>query len=71
MSLHKSLKSGDALKRQRNVLTRVERITILKKDKRWSDGDSVFGLPKVRTVFKVRKGKPKAKAEEEETKTEE
>lgn len=66
MSLHKSLKSGDALRRQRNVFTRVERIAILKRDKRWKEGDSVLGLPKVRTVFKVRKAKA-AKKDDEDT----
>ncbi len=62
MSLHKSLRSTDALKRQRSVLTRNERIEILRKEKRFVDGKtSVFGLPKVRTVFRVRK----VKADEE------
>ena len=66
MSLHKSLRSNDALKRQRSVFTRYERLQILIKEKRWSEGDRVLGLPKVRTVFKVRKAKPKAKKEDDE-----
>jgi small basic protein (TIGR04137 family) len=67
MSLHRSLKAKDALKRERNVFTRFERMLALQKDKRWSEGDSVFGLPKVRTRLKVRK----KKAEKEEKKDEE
>lgn len=66
MSLHKSLRSGDALKRQRSVLKRTERIEILRKEKRFKDGESsVFGLPKVRTVFRVRKTKPGGAKDEE------
>jgi len=64
MTLHKSLRRNDALERQRSVLTRWERIAALKKDKKWKEGDSVFGLPKVRTVFRVRKAKPAEKKEE-------
>ena len=47
MSLHKSLKQTNALKRRRNVLTRAERIERLKEDEEWEDGMSPFGLPKV------------------------
>jgi len=49
MSLHKSLASSSKLIRDRNVLTRAERIERLKRDGRFTEGkDSVFGLPKVR-----------------------
>ncbi len=47
MSLHKSLKQTNALRRRRNVLTRAERIERLKEDEEWEDGMSPFGLPKV------------------------
>lgn len=47
MSLHRSLKSKDALVRRRNVLTRGERIEELKKSEDWQEGTSAFGLPKV------------------------
>ncbi len=57
MSIHKSLKLKNTLQRQRSVLTRWERIEKLKEQERWSDGDSVLGLPKVRTKFKVRSRK--------------
>lgn len=49
MSLHKSLKIKGQLKRQRNVLSRLERIQILKEEGVWSEDDSVFGLPKVQS----------------------
>ncbi|GAB4164193.1 MAG: hypothetical protein Fur0037_29420 [Planctomycetota bacterium] len=61
MSIHRSLKISGALSGQRNVWTRMERIAALKKAGRWKDGDSVTGLPKVRTRFKV---KARKKAEE-------
>lgn len=66
MSIHRSLKIRGGLTRARNVLTRVERITKLKKDKKLNEGDSVFGLPKVRVVVLKKK---KKKAEEAEAGT--
>ena len=69
MSIHKSLVSKSKLKRERNVLTRAERLAILKKDGRWDEEKSVFGIPKVRTSFKSRKVKgKKSKKEEKEEK---
>jgi small basic protein (TIGR04137 family) len=47
MSVDPSLKIKGALIRHRNVLTRAERIEKLKEEERWSEGDSLFGLPKV------------------------
>lgn len=47
MSLDPSLKIKGALSRHRNVLTRAERIETLKDEERWTEEDSVFGLPKV------------------------
>lgn len=47
MSMDRSLKSKATLSRHRNVLTRAERLEILQEDDRWSESDSVFGLPKV------------------------
>ena len=47
MSIDRSLKVKGALRRHRNVLTRAERIEQLKDEERWTDGDSVFTLPKV------------------------
>ncbi len=65
MSIHKSLKLKNTLQRQRSVLTRWERIEKLQEQERWEEGDSVLGLPKVRTKFKVRSRKAIKKAEAE------
>ncbi len=67
MSLDKSLKTKGALERHRNVLTRAERIDKLKEEGRWSDDDSVFGLPKIvhRKAAAGAKEKKVAKTEEE------
>ena len=47
MSIDRSLKIKGALTRHRNVLSRAERIDLLKEEERWSEGDSLLGLPKV------------------------
>ena len=47
MSIDRSLRIKGALKRHRNVLSREERINVLKREDRFKDGDSVLGLPKV------------------------
>ena len=62
MSIHSSLKIASAGTGERNVWTRTERIVALKKVGRWEEGDSVLGLPKVRTRFKV-KTKKEVKAD--------
>ena len=41
----------------RNVLKRAERLEKLKETERWQEGDSIFGLPKV----KIQKGALKRK----------
>jgi small basic protein (TIGR04137 family) len=62
MSIHSSLRGADSLVGERSVLTRVERIQKLLKDGKFQeDQSSVYGLPKVRTKFRVVSGK-KAKA---------
>jgi small basic protein (TIGR04137 family) len=63
MSIDPSLKLKNALVRHRNVLTRAERIDVLKDEERWNEGDPVTGLPKV-AHRKSAAGK-KAKAEGE------
>ena len=65
MSIHKSLKLKNTLVRQRSVLSRWERIEKLKEEDRWTEGDSVLGLPKVRTKFKVRSRKAQKREEAE------
>jgi small basic protein (TIGR04137 family) len=64
MSIDPSLKIKGALTRHRNVLTRAERIEQLKDEDRWSEGDSLFGLPKVAH----RKSHAGRKGEEDEAK---
>jgi small basic protein (TIGR04137 family) len=64
MSIHKSLVSAGKLRRHRNVLTRAERLDILKKEDRWKDEQSIFGLPKVRNIMqRAKKKKEEAAAE--------
>ncbi len=64
MSIHRSLVPKNALKRSRNVLTRAERVAKLKEDGHWTEGRSVFGLPKVAPLKKLKKRKAKKKVEE-------
>ena len=47
MSLDRSLKTAGSLARHRNVLTRAERLARLTEEERWTEEESVFGLPKV------------------------
>ena len=65
MTMDKSLRVRRGLVRSRSVLTRAERLTQLTETERWKEGDSPFGLPKVR-VFKLAMKKKKKKKEEEE-----
>jgi small basic protein (TIGR04137 family) len=62
MSIHKSLATAGNLTKHRNVLTRVERLEILKKEQRLKEGQSVFGLPKVRSILAKAKKKTKDEA---------
>ena len=64
MSIDKSLRRKNQLARARSVLTRGERIKILKNEERWQDGRSPFGLPKVKVVKVTLKKVKKAKEEE-------
>ena len=64
MTMDKSLKVRLGLARARSVLNRAERIQRLKTADRWQDGDSPFGLAKVR-VYKLAMKKKKKKKEEE------
>lgn len=66
MSIHSSLRGADTLKGERSVFSRVERLAILKKEGKFDDkSDSVYGLLKVRTRFKVAGAKKKAAPKEE------
>lgn len=54
MSIHSSLRGASTLVGDRSVFSRRERLEILAKAGKFKEGDrSVFGLPKVRTRFKV------------------
>ena len=66
MSIHRSLAGAGKLKRHRNVLTRPERIERLKKEERWGDNASVFGLAKVRNIMMRAKKKVKEEAKAED-----
>ncbi len=63
MSIDRSLKIKGALTRHRNVLTRAERVEKLKEEERWTEEDSLLGLPKVAH----RKSHAGRKEEKEET----
>ncbi len=66
MSIHSSLKGVDTLRGERSVLTRIERIQKLAKDKKLNPEDaSAWGLPKVRTKFKILGTKKKKKEDDE------
>ena len=64
MTMDKSLRVSKGLIRTRSVLTRAERIERLKAADRWKEGDTPFGLDKVR-VYKLALKKKKKKKEEE------
>ena len=62
MSIHRSLKSANTLKRHRSVLSRLERARILQeKGSLDLEGSSVLGMPKVKHL-KMRIRKEKAAA---------
>ena len=65
MSIDKSLRRKNSLERARSVLTRGERISKLMSDDRWKDGQSPYGLPKVKVVKLAVKKAKKVKEEEE------
>ena len=60
MTTHRSLRGVDTLVGERSVLTRIERIHKLANDGKIDlEAGSAFGLPKVRTKFKVGRAKKK------------
>lgn len=66
MTIHSSLRGVNTLTGERSVLTRQERIAKLSKDGKFDAAkNNVWGLPKVRTHFKVAGAKkaPKVAAE--------
>ena len=65
MTIDKSLKIKAGGIKQRNVLTRGERLQKLAATDRWQEGDSVLGIPKVRVQKLAMKKKKKVKKLEE------
>lgn len=61
MSIHASLRGVNTLVGERSVFTRKERLLKLMEDGKLSGDDSVYGLPKVRTKFKIKTKKSKKK----------
>ena len=58
MSIHPSLRSSDKNKKQRSVLKRAERLRSMLGKGQWKEGDSVYGLPKIKTIrIKIKKEK--------------
>ncbi len=64
MTMHSSLKRAGKSSKFRSVMSRAERIKLLKEKGRWEEGSSVMGLPKVKVVRM--KGGKKEKPKEEE-----
>lgn len=59
MSIHPSLRGVNTLVGERSVFTRKERLLKLMEEGRVADTDSAYGLPKVRTKFKIKSTKKK------------
>lgn len=64
MAQHPSLRSKEKGKQHRSVLKRYERVRELKEKEKWKEGDSVFGLLKLKLLkFKIKKEKAVPAAE--------
>ena len=64
MSVNPSLSSKGKGKRVRSVLKRFERLKELQEKEKWKPGNSVFGLPKLKTLrWKLKKAKKAVEAE--------
>ena len=59
MSIHPSLRGVNTLVGERSVFTRKERLLKLMEDGRMEESGSPYGLPKVRTKFKIKTKKKK------------
>ncbi len=58
MSIHPSLTISEKDKKTRSVLKRIERIRSMQEKGAWKEGDSVYGLPKMKTLrIKIKKEK--------------
>ncbi|MGE0481900.1 MAG: small basic protein [Phycisphaerae bacterium] len=63
MSIDRSLRMKASLARHRNVLSRAERIQVLKDQERWTAESEALGLPKI-GHRKIKAGKKKAEKAE-------
>ena len=64
MAQHPSLRSKEKSQQRRSVLKRYERVKELKEKEKWKEGDSIFGLPKLKILkFKIKKEKAAPAAE--------
>lgn len=58
MSIHPSLTISEKDKKVRSVLKRSERIKQMQEKSKWKQGDSVYGLPKLKSLrIKIKKEK--------------
>lgn len=64
MSIHPSLSSASKARKHRSVLKRFEKLRVLMEKGKWQEGNSVFSLPKVKTL-KIKVKKEKVKEAEE------
>ena len=71
MTIDKSLKIKRGANTNRSVLTRVERVTKLVDEGKWSEDSSPLGMPKVRVRKLQLKKKKKAAKDEDTEKSEE
>ncbi len=69
MAIHRSLFIRTTLKRHRGVFSRAEKIEILKKEGKWQEGNSIYGLPKVKGQVKLKKVKAEKVAKTETAET--
>lgn len=67
MSIHPSLTISEKDKKARSVLKRIERIRQMQEKGNWKQGDSVYGLPKIKSLrIKIKKEKVEKAATTEE-----
>lgn len=66
MTIDKSLKIRAGSTKQRNVLNRAERLAKLIENDRFNEGDSLYGMPKVRVQKISMKKKKKVKKDDDD-----
>lgn len=66
MTIDRSLKVKAGSVKNRNVMTRAERLAQMEQNGDWSEDSTVYGMPKTRVVKISLKKKKKVKAKDEE-----